>query len=61
VSSYLIAEGAGGSPEPTPSLSLFGGDAPGALERALLQRLQDTPTTDTDYWLLFGLLSLFST
>lgn len=57
---YWFAQQDGTSVEPTPSasdLSAVLPDSPeSALNHALLQRLYDTPTTDTDYWLLYGQL-----
>lgn len=57
---YWLTQQGGRPSEPTPSVSDFRtilpGSAESALDRALLQRLFDTPTTDTDYWLLYGQL-----
>lgn len=51
---YYLARPADRPPEPTPAVAAFA--SAGEREHALAARLADTPTTDTDYWLLYGQL-----
>jgi hypothetical protein len=54
---YWLAEEIETPPEPTPSLSEFRPAFPDStLAQELWGRIAETPTTDTDYWLLHGQL-----
>ena len=51
---YVLGQSPARPPEPTPAaLDLGSSDGP---DRAFAARLADTPTTDTDYWSLYGQL-----
>ncbi len=44
------------TPQPPPSQADFRSLPPGGLAQSLVRQIEDTPTTDTDYWLIHGWL-----